>query len=231
MQLSLCFLIMKRLLSEPFKNWFGYSRRERRSSLILLLIIFAVAGVRYLVPERKLNIEVIPVDFDEISYDSSLLEKVDFAKPVRMKSRVRVQNLKRKLLDLNTCDSASLEALPGIGPVLSARIIKYRNLLGGYVSVSQLREVYGLSPETYDMVSAMVKADSAAIKKINVNSAEYKQLIRMPYFEKSEVSEIMKYRKNKGRISSMKELIENKLITVERAGRVSSYLEFGSSTP
>jgi DNA uptake protein ComE-like DNA-binding protein len=222
---------MKRLLSEPFINWFGYSRRERRSSLILLLVIIAVAGVRYLVPERKLNIEVVPVDFNEISNDSSLPEKVDFAKPVMMKSRVKVQNLKRNLLELNTCDSASLEALPGIGPVLSARIIKYRNLLGGYVSVSQLREVYGLSPETYDMVSVMLKADSSAVKKININRAEYKQLIRMPYFEKSEVSEIVKYRNTKGRISSMGELIENKLITAEKAGKVSPYLEFGSSAP
>ncbi len=51
---------------------------------------------------------------------------------------------KRPILNLNICDSASLEALPGIGPVLSSRIIKYRNLIGGYVSVDQLKEVYGL---------------------------------------------------------------------------------------
>ena len=43
-------------------------------------------------------------------------------------------------LELNSCDSLSLVALPGIGPVLSVRIIKYRNLLGGFAAVEQLRK-------------------------------------------------------------------------------------------
>ena len=77
---------------------------------------------------------------------------------------------------INSCDSASLEALPGLGPVLSARIIRYRNLLGGFASVNQLREVYGLSEETYELISGMLTADSADISKININNADYRGL-------------------------------------------------------
>lgn len=217
---------MKPLFTEPLKNWFGYTRRERRASLLLLLIIIAVAGVRYLFPGRGSDIKVIPLDYsitvlDTIQSGNAYPHSPEDGKPV-----TTVNKLKRNILDLNTCDSASLVALPGIGPVLSARIIKYRRLLGGFASVNQLREVYGLSPETFDLISGMVKADSLAVKKININSAEYRQLLRMPYLDKTEVAAILKYRELKGRIGGMNELIENKLIGAEKAGKILPYLEF-----
>lgn len=217
---------MKRLSSEPFKNWLGFTRRERRSSLVLLLIIFAVAGVRYLVPDRESDIEVIPLNYYDSGIADDLQGDADSPDRVVKKPQPTIPKLKRSILDINTCDSASLVALPGIGPVLSVRIIKYRKLLGGFASVSQLREVYGLSPETFDLISPMFKADSTSVKKININSAEYKQLIRMPYFEKSEVAAILKYRELKGWIGGLKEMIDNELIAVDKVKRISPYLEF-----
>lgn len=216
---------MKRLSSEPVKNWFGFTRRERRSSLILLLIIFAVAGIRYLVPDRKLDIKIMPLNYGETGPDSAAPGNPDLHN-LSTTTQPVVHKPRRSILDLNTCDSASLEALPGIGPVLSARIIKYRKLLGGYASVGQLREVYGLAPETFDRISLMVKADSSAVKKININNAEYKQLLRMPYFDKSVVAAIVKYRDQKGRIKGINELIDNKLISIEVAQKVRPYLDF-----
>ena len=57
------------------------------------------------------------------------------------------RTIEKKLLlvDLNTSDSSAWESLPGIGPVLASRIVRYRKRLGGFVSVEQLREVYGVS--------------------------------------------------------------------------------------
>jgi DNA uptake protein ComE-like DNA-binding protein len=131
-----------------------------------------------------------------------------------------------KILDLNSSDSASLEALPGIGPVLSARIIKYRKLLGGFASVSQLREVYGLPEETFTRISGMLVADSADVKKININNADFKQLIKLPYFERYEVTAILKYRELQGRLNGIDDLVGNKLISDETAIKVRPYLEF-----
>ena len=92
-----------------------------------------------------------------------------------------------------------LESLPGIGPVLSVRIIKYRNLLGGYASSGQLREVYGLPEERHSiLISQRVFADSLAVRKIRINEADFKALIRHPYFQRTEVSAILKYRELKG---------------------------------
>jgi DNA uptake protein ComE-like DNA-binding protein len=111
--------------------------------------------------------------------------------------------------------------------VLARRIIKYRNLLGGFASPGQLREVYGLSDSTFNIISKRVKADSSKVVKINLNSADFKRLIRMPYLEKYDVTMILKFRELQGRIMSLDELIKNKILTPDKARKVSVYLEFG----
>jgi DNA uptake protein ComE-like DNA-binding protein len=110
--------------------------------------------------------------------------------------------------------------------VLSSRIIKYRNLIGGYISVSQLKEVYGLPEETYSKISSMLFADTMIIRKIRINEADYKEIIRHPYFKREEVSGIVKYRDLKGNINSLGEMIENRLISPETGKRIRSYLDF-----
>jgi DNA uptake protein and related DNA-binding proteins len=133
---------------------------------------------------------------------------------------------KKSMIEINRSDSATLVELPGIGPVLSARIIKYRHLLGGFARIEQLKEVYGLPEETFESIKGRVFADSTVITRININSATYKELLRFPYFEKYEVSAIMKYRELKGRINWIDDLTENKLITTDKAKRVGPYLKY-----
>jgi len=214
---------MNRLSFEPVKEWFGFTRRERRASFILLILILSVTGLRYIIPSRHISIEELtPEVRDTINIYLSGMGKQD-AVPV---SRISRASRQRSLLDINRCDSASLEALPGIGPVLSARIIKYRSLLGGFAHVDQLREVYGLPEETYNMISGRLFADSSAVRKININNADYRQLIRFPYLERFEVAAILKYRELQGRIDGFDELLENKLVAPEKAGKIRPYLEY-----
>jgi len=136
------------------------------------------------------------------------------------------QKNQKSLIDINRCDSASLVILPGIGPVLSARIIKYRRLLGGFVMKDQLKEVYGLPEETYNLIKGRLFVDTLAIIRIDVNSADYKELARLPYFERYEVTAILKYRELMGRITGMTDLTDNKLLTKEKADKVRLYLNF-----
>lgn len=277
---------------EPIKNWFGYSRRERRSSFILLLIIVAVISLRYFFPEKNTDIDDVTMsfidsdrfnnfdisgktdtsrlfDFDPnlVSYDTLLMlgltEKTartlisyrnkggkfniptDIAKVygidtiyaeklkkyVKFKhdpvSSVRYDTPPQKgLIDINQCDSASLIRLPGIGPVLSIRIIKYRTLLGGFARVEQLKEVYGLPEETYNIIKDKFYTDSESVKKINVNHADYKNLASMIYLDNYEIKAILKYRELNGTIRSISELIDNKLLTSEKAEKAGPYLRF-----
>jgi DNA uptake protein ComE-like DNA-binding protein len=208
-----------------FRNWFGYSRRERRSTFILLNIIVIITGIRYIFPFHEISFKEIPLDLIENKTDIAW-QQVD-SQNIKEQKQVKAFYSKKKLLNLNNCDSSSLKALPGIGPVLSVRIIKYRNLIGGYVSVNQLKEVYGLSEETYGMISSRVFADSLSVRKINVNKADFKELIRHPYFQKDEVSAILKYRELKGRITNVRVMIDEKLISPETGRKIRGYLDFG----
>jgi len=215
---------MKHFSLEPLRNWFGYSRRERRSSFLLIIIIAFVGGIRFMVLPSKETLEIVTLELPAQTIDTVVQKKPVYSRQnytpgTRQKVPVQV-------VELNTCDSAALEALPGIGPVLSARIIKYRNLLGGYASVEQLREVYGLTEETYDLVKERVCADAGLVKKININTAGYKQLMGLRYLEKGDIPAILKYRELMGRIENIEELVKNKILTEEKAEKVKWYLEY-----
>jgi len=216
---------MEHFYFEPLRNWFGYTRRERRASFILLILVLTVTFIRFIIPDKKITI--IEERLEIAEYQAGTTTSSGSGEPVLVKQSRGSYQQKRAKLDLNTADSTSLIALPGIGPVLSARIVRYRNLLGGYASVEQLREVYGLPEETFNMISGRVMADSSAIKRININNADYKQLIRLPYFDSYEVTSILKYRELKGKIVDLNELIDNKLVTTEKFVKVRPYLKAG----
>jgi len=216
---------MERFLPGALKEWFGYTRRERRSTFLLFIIIIATGAVRFIIPDRRMSSEIVPVAEYVADYASAVPEsgkRYTSEKEIYM----IINQSGADLLDLNLCDSADLEALPGIGPVLSARIIKYRNLLGGYASVEQLREVYGLKEETYNLIMKRVKASSSDVKQIAVNTATYRQLLRFPYIDRDDVSAILGYREQEGRIINMKVLIENNILDEEKAGKAEPYLDF-----
>lgn len=218
---------------KPFISWFGYSGRERRASMILLTIMILVLVVRFTIPERRVEIQDMsallipetgqPGKSNFVNSDTSV-NKIAESDARVIKTRRTAFQLKK--IELNICDSTDLERLPGIGPILSARIIKYRNLLGGYVSVAQLKEVYGLRDSTYMIICDRITADSSFIKKININSAGFSELNRHPYLERYDVQGILKYREMKGRIDGISDLTDNKIMTGERALKVLPYLRF-----
>jgi DNA uptake protein ComE-like DNA-binding protein len=222
---------------EPFRAWFGFTRRERRASFILLLILVIVLALRMAMPDKSADIEDITASlfiYSDKNKSDAVKENVkDKFIPAKrsqsdtpLKKRSYAGYVKKAPLDLNSCDTSQLIKLPGIGPVLSARIIKYRNLLGGYASVSQLNEVYGLPSETYELIKDRLFADTTLLVRININSAGYKDLTKLPYFEKYEVQAILKYRQLKGRIGALNEMVDNKLIPGEKAIKVAPYLNF-----
>ena len=85
------------------------------------------------------------------------------------------------VIELNTADTTALKSLPGIGTVISKRIIKYRDLLGGFHSTLQLKEVFGISEELYSTISNQLHVDSTVIKKLYPTIADFKVLSKHPY--------------------------------------------------
>ena len=128
-------------------------------------------------------------------------------------------------IDLNRADSVQLLPLPGIGSVFAGRIIKYRTLLGGYARVDQLLEVYGIKEETLDLLKDKIYTDTSAIRKINLDSASFKELLRHPYLEYEDVKALVEYRDFKGNIQRASELQENFILADTVLQRFLPYLD------
>jgi len=126
-------------------------------------------------------------------------------------------------IDLNSTDSLKLALLPGIGKVLSARIIKYRNLLGGYYDIQQLTEVYGIDSALFNRISGYIRSDTSAIVVSDLNSITYTELLRHPYINKECCSKILYYRKVSGSIESINKLIADRIVTMEEALKIKPY--------
>lgn len=137
--------------------------------------------------------------------------------PKREKVQVMVQ-------ELNSTDSLHLIEIPGIGPVFASRIIRYRNLLGGYYNIEQLREVYGMKEETFSEASPFFTVDQANLKTFNINFSNIQELGRHPYVGYRTARKIFKLRDKIGKFSSPDEL--SSVVAVDSLKRLIPYIKF-----
>jgi competence ComEA-like helix-hairpin-helix protein len=108
------------------------------------------------------------------------------------------------IIDLNETNVDQLDILPGIGPVLAERIIKYRNSLGGFVRKEQLLECYGITPEVFEKIKDNLTI-SHSPDYIYINEIEVDSFFH-PYLDKRMLRMISSYIKNHGRIASINDL-------------------------
>jgi competence protein ComEA len=61
-----------------------------------------------------------------------------------------------RLVDLNSATVDELESLPGIGAVLAQRVIAYRQSVGRFLAVEDLREVKGIGSKKFEQIKSLV---------------------------------------------------------------------------
>lgn len=112
---------------------------------------------------------------------------------------------KSATLELNKTTSLELKNIYGIGAILSQRIIKYRNYLGGFSTPDQLDEVYGLSDDVLIRLKERVKIKTPpTIHKIDMNKATLNELIQLPYINSEDGRKIIALRSSLGKIDFAK---------------------------
>lgn len=132
-------------------------------------------------------------------------------------------------LDINQADSAMWDSLPGIGAVLSARIIRYRDKLGGFVNVSQLREVYGISDSVFQLILPRLYSGGNPLRKISLNTEQEYVLSAHPYIGRTLAREIVAYRSAHGPFrdtAALYLLLSKPAIQIQR---IFPYLDFGET--
>lgn len=131
------------------------------------------------------------------------------------------------LINLNEADSAMLEALPGIGERLSARIVKYRNRLGGFHEIAQLKEVYGLQDSVLNVLASRVFVPpNAALTKLDVNKCSYADFRRHPYMGHVFAKSLVAFRQTHGEIKTVEDLYQLVVVKKEEIDRMKLYFSF-----
>jgi DNA uptake protein ComE-like DNA-binding protein len=130
-------------------------------------------------------------------------------------------------IDINEATKEDLVKIYGIGDAISNRILKQKELLGGFVSMEQMKEVWGLSPEIIENLNTHFKVlVLPRFKKIEINNASLKELSQFHYFRYSLAKEIVTYRSMNGNIKNIEDLTKIKGFPVDKANLIGLYLDF-----
>ena len=125
-------------------------------------------------------------------------------------------------IELNHADTLVLRKVPGVGRYYAGRIVQYRRLLGGYVDVSQLREIEGFPDDALSFFTV----DTAAVKRLKVNQLSYDQLRRHPYVNHYQARAIVDYRRLYGPLQSLDILALLQSFSEVDRQRLEPYVEF-----
>lgn len=230
------------------KDYFSFSTRELNGVLVLFFITLMIwilpAGISFFESNPLSEFKNLDQKIDSLK-SAAHQESFKAAKTgdsISKQTQVILPNVKSKPLstatrnkqfvskrtpqqvDPNLADSAKLVQLKGIGPVLSKRIMKYRDLLGGFYSAEQLKEVYGLSEETYNQITPYLRITKTSVRTINVNKADYRTLIRHPYIDKNVTKGILDLRKRQ-KIENLAWLKDSLILSDELFHKLSPYLK------
>ena len=126
-------------------------------------------------------------------------------------------------VDVNAADTALLRRVPGVGKKISEAIVEYRERLGGFYSVEQLRELKIVSPELLEWFEV---SSSPNIQRLNINKASFQALNSHPYISYEQTKALLQYIRLYGKVKDEQALVETGIFTKEEVERLKPYLAF-----
>jgi len=133
-------------------------------------------------------------------------------------------NTKYHVIEINVADTSAFIELPGIGSKLAVRIVNFRDRLGGFYSIDQIGETYGLPDSIFQRIKPFLKLENISIKKINVNAATKDEMKTHPYIKWNLANAIVEYRNQHGNFSTLDDLKQISLVTDDIFNKIKFYL-------
>lgn len=127
-------------------------------------------------------------------------------------------------LELNIADAEQLITLRGIGPGYAKRILNFRDALGGFTSIEQLKEVWGFPDSTYQALKDHFSVNTTLVRKLNVNTATEEELSVHPYIGKKMATNIIRLRNDLKTFTEIEQLRLVPLINEEKYRKIAIYL-------
>lgn len=128
-------------------------------------------------------------------------------------------------IDINKADSIALLKVPGIGSFYAGQIVAYRNRLGGYLSVDQLKEIYKVdSARLQQWIPYLILKDST-IHQMDLNTANFKTVLKHPYIDYEMTKKIFNLRNKLGRFAGMYQLKNDSILSDSLFQKLEPYLK------
>lgn len=213
------------------KEYFSFTKRERSGIIGLLVILLMVMCLSRIFPQKK-TVATVPENVVDTSVvlEKNVKDSERFQNPGRTGykkfSPERKPFRKLSVIEINSADTAAYIALPGIGSKLAARIVAFRDKLGGFYNVGQIGEVYGLQDSVFQKIRPLLRCDPQAVHKIDINAADKDQLKMHPYIRWKIAEALITYRNEHGGIRSRDDLVNIETIDEEDIDRIMPYLSF-----
>lgn len=174
-----------------------FSNSERKGIIVLLLLVAAIIVIPRHIHSKSPSLYILPVP--TAATDDSLRMPEDIAKRPVTPPRTKTPR-PADPVELNTADSVTLVKINGIGPYYASRIIRYRQRLGGFYSVRQLKEL-GMTYFNVDSSAHLFHVNPDLIRKHDLDTMSFKAVLRHPYLEYEDVQMIFNAKKKYRNIS------------------------------
>ncbi len=133
---------------------------------------------------------------------------------------------KISIFDINQASKEDLMKIYGVGEALSTRILNEKLKFGNFVSMDQIKDIWGLSPEVVENLNKyFVVSGQQKINKIKINEASIKELMQLPYFKYTLAKNILTYRSMNGNLN-ITNLTNVEGFPVDKLKIIALYLEF-----
>jgi competence protein ComEA len=132
-----------------------------------------------------------------------------------------------KTVEINTTDTNALIALPFIGSKLAYRITNFRDKLGGFISVEQIGETWGLQDSVFQKIKTRFTCDANLVKKLNINTDDVNAL-KHPYIKWNIANVIVQYHKQHGDYKAIKDLLLTGVVDETLLKKIEPYLRMNN---
>ncbi|NVK49274.1 MAG: helix-hairpin-helix domain-containing protein [Cyclobacteriaceae bacterium] len=212
------------------KRELGFSRKESRGFLLVIPFLSLLAFFPQIVQKVKSNSNSeienqILFLVDSLEQKGFVLAKSPY--PIQVPDDTSsLVNSGLKRIPFSEADSITLQIVPGIGPSLAGRIIKYEQALGGFFAPHQLADIYGLKPEVAERIWEYFEFDGEIKSKIPINSIDVVDLAKHPYISYGQAKVLVAFRNQHGNFSKPEDLMQIKIFEKEWVEKLSPYLAF-----
>jgi len=223
------------------KKFFSLSHNEFHAACLLMFIIITINICHYFIGFSKPSDADIALFSQQVAsfealqklYADSVQEKnnnryTQYNDTLKNQNKKQPKKLEYEIIkvELNSCDSTDVLGIPLFGSKRAGMLIEYRDKLGGFYKLEQMKEVFVLQDFDIDFIEKYFYINKTKIVKIPINTASYAEMVKHPYLDAYLCKQIIKYREKNGNIKDLEELKKATNAYQELIDKLSHYVLF-----